>query len=175
MIIIYLVLIPMLITIGIYQIFFGEIDFKRNILNAIGLDLKQDYYRKCKEKEFAKNCKKAMKSAINKYNAMGNNEQLFLYRLADILYYASHGDYIFDYDDEGNYISRPNISLYEDKHYIEFAFEVVKRREKDLIDGNDEIIMKGCNFNLKEDTKKYVDRLWERYQHPWPDNWMIKN
>ena len=153
---------------------FGKADSKKNVLNSVGLDLSEQKYQYSKENEFAKYCKKAMKTAISDYDANGNNEKEFLEKLKHVLYYASHnrGGH---YDEVGRYYEDPDYRLYVKTHYTRFAETVVRRRIDDLNKGSDKVLMNNCDYKSKHDLKNYVDRLWEKYQYPWPDNWMIND
>ncbi len=152
---------------------FGKTDSKRTVLNTVGLDLSEDRYQDGKEDEFAKYCKKAMKTAISDYDANGENEKEFLSKLDYILYYASHdGSY---YDEDGMRHDGPNYRLYVYTHYTKFADKVVNRRIDDLKKGTNIVLLNSCNYKSKQDLKKYVDRLWEKYQYPWPEDWKIKD
>ncbi len=163
----------MIAIIVICIMLFGKADSKRTVLNTVGLDLSEKNYTDSKEKEFEKYCKKSMKTAVTDHNATGNNEKEFLERLEYILYYASHdGSY---YDEDGLRHEGPSFRLYVYTHYTKFAEKVVSRRIHDLKNGDKTVLLSNCDFKSKQDLKKYIDKLWEKYQYPWPDNWLIKD
>ena len=163
----------MIAVIVICTMLFGKADSKRSMLNTVGLDLSEKKYTDSKEKEFEKYCKKAMKTAITDHNAQGNDEMDFLRNLYHILFYATNdGSY---YDEVGIYHEGPNYRLYVDGHYTKFSKKVVRRRIDALKTGDLKPLMMNCDFKSKHDLKRYVDILWDKYQHPWPDNWMIKD
>ena len=163
----------MIAVIVICIMLFGKADSKRTVLNTVGLDLSEKNYTDSKEKEFEKYCKKAMKTAITDHDAQGNDELDFLRNLGHILYYATHdGSY---YDEDGMRHEGPNYRLYVYGHYTKFADKVVNRRINALKEGNTNPLITNCDFKSKQDLKKYVDKLWDKYQYPWPDNWMIKD
>ena len=165
----------MIAIIVICVLLFGKADSKRTMLNTVGLDLSESKYQNDKEKEFANYCKKSMKTAISEYDACGKDEREFLERLDSILYYASSNNRGYYDDVDGTYHEPPTYRLYVYTHYTKFAEKVVTRRIDDLRKGNAVPLLRECNYTSKQDLKRYVDKLWDKYQYPWPDNWMIKD
>ncbi len=147
---------------------FGSADSKKLLLNEVGLDLSKNSYETQKENEFIKNCKKAMKVAINDYKASGSDELDFLRRLYDILWKAEDHRRSFseDWDSSPTYYN-----LLVKSHYIKFSHEVVNRRIKDLKDGKAETLLNGVDYSNKDHLLKYIDKLWNKYQYPWPEDW----
>ena len=164
-----------LLVIGIIIIvcvmLFGKADSKRTMLNTVGLDLSESKYQNEKEEEFAKYCKRSMKTAISEYDASGKDERDFLERLKSILYNASTRESGY-YDEVGRYIEAPSYSLHVRTHYTKFAKKVVNRRIDDMKKGEALSLLDNCNYMSKQDLKRYVDKLWDKYQYPWPDDWM---
>ena len=155
-----------IILIVVFVLLFGKADSKKYVLNQVGLDLSEKTYENKKENEFAKYCVKAMKEAINEHNVAGKNEMDFLYNLDNVLDFACRGfKYEHDYD-----VSKPN--LYVKSHYIKFASTVVGRRIESLKKGDSSVLISNCSYSSKQDLKKYIDKLWDKYQYPWPENWM---
>lgn len=154
---------------------FGKADSKRTMLNTVGLDLSESKYQNDKEEEFAKYCKKSMKTAISEYDASGKDEREFLERLDSILYYASTRNRGYYDDIDGTYHEPPSYSLHVYTHYTKFAEKVVSRRINDMRKGSALPLLNECNYMSKQDLKRYVDKLWDKYQYPWPDDWLIKD
>ena len=148
---------------------FGKADTKRTVLQGIGLDLSEKSYNVQKENEFEKYCKKAMKVAISDYNANGKNELDFLNNLDNIFFLKLNGYQISQQD---YYDATPNYNLQVKSQYIKFAKTVVNRRIKDLKGNNVSQLLERCNFMSKQDLRMYVDKLWRKYQYPWPEDWM---
>ena len=145
---------------------FGKADSKKYVLNQVGLDLSEKNYENKKENEFAKYCVKAMKEAVSGYNVVGKNETDFLYNLDNILDFACRGfKYEHDYD-------TPSPNLYVRSHYIKFASTVVGRRIDALKKEDSSVLILNCNYVSKQDLKKYIDKLWDKYQYPWPEDWL---
>ena len=158
-------LIIVIIVIAICALLFGKADTKRVVLNQVGLDLNDKTYDNKKESEFEKYCKKAMKEAVNSHNVIATNEKDFLFNLDNILDFACRGfKYEHDYDSTG-----PN--LYVKSHYIKYASTVVGRRLDALKKEECPMLLANCNYSSKQDLKKYIDKLWARYQYPWPEDW----
>ena len=149
---------------------FGKADSKRNLLQSVGLDLSESAYEGKKESEFANYCKKAMKVAINNYDVKGEDEKDFLEELEDVLFKSMFSESNC-FDDEG--IRRvPRYNLQVDNYYANFARDVVRRRLNELRHSNPPLFYPGCNFLSKTDLKKYIEILWKKYQHPWPNDWI---
>lgn len=152
------------VIIAICFLLFGKADTKRSILQEVGLDFSKEGYENKKEDEFEKNCIKGMYNAIDIKNCKGNNEMHFLIQLRDVLNVGAYGE-------EENNLAYLRVK----SHYLEHAERVVCRRIEKLRDGETTPLMLNCNFSLKSDTKKYVKKLWEKYQYPWPKNWLQKD
>ena len=170
-------LLIIVIIIVVCVLIFGKADTKKSMLNSVGLDLSKNAYDTNKRIEFERYCKKAMKAAVEKYNVSGKNEKEFVDLLDDILYrclYERHYDPI-DYDEYGYPSSHQKLSIPILNHYIMFAYEVLERRIHDLKNGDAPTTLSHYDFSNKSDIKKYVDWIWEKYQYPWPDNWLIKD
>lgn len=157
---------------------FGKADSKRALLNEVGLDLSQNRYESSKEKEFEKYCLKAMKVAISKYEVRGKDEREFLSNLYDVLFIAVSGP-IYEYhstDEDYDYspsYNEPKMYYLEVKvHYSEFAKSVVYRRLNAIQEKEVPALMSNCNYSDKNDLQIYIKRLWDKYQYPWPENWM---
>ena len=168
----------MIAIIVVCVMIFGKADSKRALLNEVGLDLSQNNYESSKEKEFEKYCLKSMKVAINKYEIRGKNEKDFLNNLYDVLFTAVHGP-IYEYhssDDDYDYMpsyQEPKRYYLEVKsHYTDFAKTVVYKRREAIKNADAPVLMANCNFSDKKDLQTYVKRLWDKYQYPWPENWM---
>lgn len=153
------------IVIVVCVLLFGKADSKRTVLNQVGLDLSDKSYNNKKESEFEKYCKKAMKEVVSGHNVTAKNELSFLYNLDNVLDFACMGfKYEHDYDS-----ASPN--LYVKKHYIKFASTVVGRRIDALKKIDPPVLLANCNYSSKQDLKRYIDKLWDRYQYPWPEDW----
>lgn len=139
-----------------------------------GLDLSEDRYKTIKEKEYAKYCKKAMRVAIDQYNVKGDDERDFLKNLEDIIN-RSCNDFEIEYDSQGLPFERQRIYLEVKYHYKEFADTVVSRRIIALRNPDAKILLRGCDFTNKSHLKKYIDVLWDKYQYPWPKDWLQKD
>ena len=158
-------LIIAIIVIAICVILFGKADSKRTVLNQVGLDLSEKSYNTQKENEFEKNCKKAMKEAVSGQCVRGKDEWNFLINLDDVLDFAFRGiKYEHDYD-------APAPNLFVKEHYIKFASTVVGRRIDAIKKVGYPELLANCNYSSKQDLKKYIDKLWARYQYPWPEDW----
>ena len=165
------------IIIVVCVLIFGKADTKKSMLNSVGLDLSENAYDTNKRIEFEKYCKKAMKTAVEKYDVSGKNEKDFVYLLEDTLYlclYDRNYDPI-DYDDNGIPSSRQKLSIPILNQYIDFAHEVLERRIHDLKNDDAPTISSHYNFSNKKDINKYIDWLWDKYQYPWPSNWLQKD
>ena len=155
-----------IILIVVCVLLFGKADSKKYVLNQVGLDLSKKSYENKKENEFAKYCVKAMLEAVSGHNVVGKNEMDFLYNLDNILDFACRGlKYYHDYD-------APKPNLYVKSHYIKFASTVVNRRIEALKKGDTSILIPNCNYAKKQDLKKYINKLWDKYQYPWSEDWL---
>lgn len=64
--------------------------------------------------------------------------------------------------------------LHVSSHYIKHAWIVANHRY-DEVDKNNEVVpLLNINFNEKNARKKYIQLLWEKYQYPWPSDWLKK-
>lgn len=151
--------------IAILFIIFGKTDEKRTVLRSVGLDFSQSNYESMKEAEFKKNCRKAMTEAMDKYNVQGSDEADFLERLDEVLNECAYH--------LKNEWSEPRI-ISVHPHFSKHAMTVIYRRLSDLRKGECEHLLSPCDFKDKKDLKKYIQRLWERYQAPWPENWLTE-
>ncbi len=149
-----------LLLAAILGLFFGKADTKKEILEMIGLDLSDENYENKKKTEFERYCKKAMKNAVTMHNIHGNNEFEFIANLTAFL--------------EDTYVSRNSAALNLKMHYIEHAYVVAWRRENQLSSKSTPLI-EGCDFTKKIDLFRYIDKLWEKYQNPWPKDWLKKD
>jgi len=154
----------MIFVLVICGLLFGKADTKKELLNNVGLDMSPDRYQDAKESEFKKYCIKAMNNSIDKFGCNGKDEKEFLYNLFSILDKGAFGD-------EEN-----NLAYLEVKnHYIKHACTVVERRLEKLRLNNSSPLMNKCDFMQKSDAKKYIKHLWEKYQCPWPKNWLQRD
>lgn len=165
-------LVIIIAIIVICVLIFGKADSKRALLNEVGLDLSENAYRTGKENEFAKYCKKAMKVAIEKYDANGENELKFLYELGDILFTSTLGGVRYEPGYDGEIEQIPNYNLEVKGHYASFASDVCSRRREALKKPDCPKLLQDCNFMDKKDLKRYIEKLWDMYQYPWPKDWM---
>lgn len=157
------------LVIVLIVLIFGKADTKREVLNQVGLDLSASAYESKKESEFANYCMKAMKVAIDNYDANGKDEKEFLSNMNHIFFLSSLGSGIKKYEECDS--SLP-IYLHVPDYYIRFAREVVNRRLYDIKNSNAPILVKNCNYLSKKELRFYVKVLWKKYQHPWPDDWL---
>ena len=111
----------MLVSLTICGLLFGKADTKRSILKEVGLDLSESTYIEQKQREYKKECIKALENAIKYYDYRAHNEKELLTDIASALYHAQYRD------EEGE-----TISLGVKRRYVEFADTVVKRRQHDL-------------------------------------------
>ena len=153
-------LLVILVVIVIYVLIFGNPDIKRDILRSVGIHPSESWYKKAKQKEFAKYCKRAMKVAIIKYNAKGSCEGNFLGNLTHILNEALRGKYAECYNLHTNY------------YCIVFAEKIVLRRMKEIRENH--FYDDGYNYSSKISLLSYVNNLWEKYHDPLPKDWMTK-
>ena len=61
------------------------------------------------------------------------------------------------------------------KHYVQHANTVIYRRIEDVRKGNAASLAKNVLFSDKKSIKRYCEILWEKYQYPWPEDWMQKD
>ena len=103
---------------------------------------------------------------------MSENEREFLDFMSDKLDLAAHGRYVDNY-----FGGTEHESLYlgVKSNYIKHAERVIYRRQKDIKAGNDSPLSKTVMFSDKKSAKKYCEILWEKYQYPWPENWLQKD
>lgn len=150
------------IIVVILALIFGSANTKRDILNEIGLDLSSSKYESLKEKEFRRNCLKAINNAISMYNITGNNELAFLNNLLNVLDEAS-----LSYRISNGY------NLFVKTEFIEFSSRVVYRRIHTINDNKENSKnLEEFDFTDKQDVKRYINRLWDKYQYPWPQDWI---
>lgn len=161
----------MVVIVAICCLLFGKADTKKDILNQIGLDLSESAYESKKESEFAKYSKQAIKKAISLDDYNAKDETQFLEYLSDKLYTGMHGKYVDYGNGEEEYIPA---WLHMKSHYIEHANTVVGRRIDDIKKGNTSLLSK-CDFTNKSSAKRYAEVLWNKYQYPWPKDWMKRD
>lgn len=151
----YFIIITILLIIG--GLLFGKADTKKEILNQVGLDLSEPHYMNTKQKEFSKYCKKAMRSASE--NCLAESEYDFLRNMTSYLQpLGSHTPYT-------------GVKIY----YVDFAVIVMKRRMIAIDKGNLNDIPNIYDFNKITSINRYIEILWEKYQNPWPSNWLQKD
>lgn len=136
---------------------FGKADTKKEILNQVGLDLSASAYEDKKAAEFAKYCKKAIKIASEGYAA--NSEEEFLRHAYHFLVQKSC----------------ENLYIGVKGHYVDFAIQVLVRRFTAIKHKSGEQISGSFNFSNKYSINRYIDVLWDKYQYPWPKNWLQKD
>ena len=153
----------MLVSLTIGGLLFGKADTKRSILKEVGLDLSESTYIEQKQREYKKECIKALENAIKYYDYRAHNEKEFLTYIASALYHAQYRD------EEGE-----TISLGVKRRYVEFADTVVKRRQDDLYKNKTSAkhITTSNDFANKRISELYIRKMWEIYQYPWPNNWL---
>jgi len=149
---------------------FGKADTKKELLNQVGLDLSQERYETKKEKEFRKYALQAMKEAIDLGCCWASSEKDFLNYMSGKLEYALHGKYEENSWGGEDYI--PPIYLGVKTHYVKHAYRVICRRKDDINKGNVVPLAKNVVFSDKKSVKRYCEILWEKYQYPWPVDWM---
>lgn len=136
---------------------FGKADTKRELLNEIGFDLSESNYVSKKETEFAKSCKKAIRIAAEGCNVKLENEFL---------------NYVY------SFLNRQvckNLNIDVKKHYVDFALRVVERRMEAISKGERNVIFNDFDFSNKSEINRYIERLWDKYQYPWPKNWLQRD
>ena len=157
------IILAVIVIIGL--LIFGNADTKRDILREVGLDLSPKNYENKKENEFEKKCIDAMMNSISMYKFESANEKEFLNNLYKVLYKGS--SFGSQYNNLGY--------LRVNNHYIDHAMLVVERRYNDLKNNNADIIKGVFDFSKNRDRRKYIKILWDKYQYPWPDNWLKKD
>ena len=160
----------MLALLAICGLLFGKADRKKELLNQVGLDLSQNSYETRKEDEFRKYSIQAMKKVVDTFYNGSADENKFLEVMSDDLRYALHGKTEKNSWDEYEYL--PPIYLGVKKHYVEHAYRVIYRRQEDIKKGKETTFAKNVNFMDKKSVKLYCVKLWDKYQYPWPKNWM---
>ena len=157
-----------LAVLAVCGLLFGKADTKKELLNQVGLDLSQDRYETKKENEFRKYSLHAMKKVIELDSYHAKNEKEFLDFLSDKLELAVHGRY-----ETNSWGGEDYHSLYlgVKNHYVKHAATVIYRREND-IKKNGATEVANVDFSNKSNAKKYCEKLWEKYQYPWPNDWM---
>lgn len=143
-----------IIVIIICCLLFGKADTKRNILNEVGLDLSEDCYTSKKEAEFARYCKKAIRIASD--NFRGNTEKEFI-------------SFVLSVFDEVLY---EHSSIGVKSHYVDFAHKIIYRRINDISHNNNDSIQFKYNFSDNRSRNRYINWIWEKYQYPWPKDWL---
>lgn len=153
----------MLVALAIGGLLFGKADTKRSILKDVGLDLSESTYIEQKQREYKKECIKALENAIKYYEYRAHNERELLNYIASALYHAQYRD------ENGD-----TLSLGVKRHYVEFAETVVKRRQYDLYKNKTSAkqLITGNDFTNKRVAELYIKKMWEEYQYPWPNNWL---
>lgn len=156
-----------LFVLAICGLLFGKADTKKELLNQVGLDLSQDRYETKKENEFRKYSLQAMKTVIELDTYRAKTEMEYLDFLSDKLEMAAYGKY-----ETNSWGGEDYNTLYlgVKKHYIEHASSVIYRRRNDIIKKG--AATANIDFSDKNRAKKYCESLWEKYQYPWPNNWM---
>ena len=162
----------MIVIIGICYLIFGKADSKNDVLQTVGLKLDDQKYESKKSSEFSKYCVMAMKKCVEREEYKARNENDFLESLDDTLSAAIYGRTVYysSYDERTEHIY-----LGVKKHYAKHAATVIYRRKKDIQKGNSKLLCQNCNFSDKREAKRYCELLWEKYQYPWPNNWLQKD
>lgn len=161
----------MIVILVVCVMLFGKADSKKTLLNTVGLDLSEQNYQNSKEREFEKYCKKAMIAAVERYDAKGKDEKEFVDNLDYILYYSTHR--VREEPDEfGITRESPSYNLGIKYNYKDFAYKVVNRRKRALKEPNPPQLLNNCDFTNKSHLKSYINKLWDKYQYPWPDDWL---
>lgn len=162
----------MIVIIGVCYLIFGKADSKNDVLQTVGLKLDDQKYEGKKMSEFSKYCVMAMKKAVDLDEYKARNENEFLESIDDSLSAAVYGRTVsYGFDDERTQY----IYLGVKKHYAKHAATVVYRRKQDIKKGNSKLLCQTCNFSDKRAAKRYCELLWDKYQYPWPNNWLQKD
>ena len=148
------------VIVVIIAFIFAKPDNKKSMLNTVGLDLSDSAYHTLKEKEFARKCLIALTNATMKISQDVNGEKQFLWILIHIL---SKGMY----NDDLNY-------LHVSSHYITHAWCVANDRYNEIEKNNEVAPLLNIDFSDETARKRYVKLLWEKYQYPWPSDWLKK-
>lgn len=158
-----------IVVLAICGLLFGKADTKKELLNQVGLDLSSNRYETRKEDEFKKFALRAMREVVNLDYYRATDEKSFLDFMSDKLDLAINGRSV-----ENSWGGYEHESLYlgVKKHYVDHAYTVVYRRTKDLKNGNNVLLSKNIDFSNKKSAKHYCEILWDKYQYPWPSDWM---
>lgn len=162
----------MIAIVVICGLLFGKADTKKELLNQVGLDLSERSYENKKEDEFRKYSIKAMKAVVDLDYYKAQDEREFLDFMSDRLNLAAHGRYEDNYFGGSEYKS---LYLGVKTNYVKHAERVVYRRQKDIKAGNNSPLSKTVEFSDKKSVKRYCEILWEKYQYPWPEDWLQKD
>lgn len=160
----------MLAIVVVCALLFGKADTKKELLNQVGLDLSKDRYETKKENEFKKYALQAMKKAIDLGYLGAEDEEDFLNFMSGKLDKALYESYVKNSWGGEDYI--PPIDLGVKKHYVKHARRVINRRKEDRKKGNVTPLIRSIDFSDKKSAKRYCEILWEKYQYPWPEDWM---
>lgn len=161
-----------LILLAVCGLLFGKADTKKYLLNQVGLDLSKDRYETRKEDEFKKYALQAMKKVVD-LGLYCTDENSFLDNMSEKLNQALYGRE--ERNEWGDYDYKPPIYLGVKKHYVQHANTVIYRRIEDVRKGNAASLAKNVLFSDKKSIKRYCEILWEKYQYPWPEDWMQKD
>lgn len=135
---------------------FGKTDAKRDVLNCVGLDFSSSNYENKKRLEYEKFCKKALYEVAK--DCSGKNESDFLQNMSNRFYE----------------VSLHRLWLGVSSHYVTFANKIVDRRMDDIKNGNS-ISIHTTSFHDNTSKKRYTETLWDKYQYPWPNDWLKKD
>lgn len=147
----------MLAIVVICGLLFGKADTKKELLNQVGLDLSPSNYEDKKRAEFAKYCKQAIKIASDGYKARNENDFL---------------EYVRNFLEQKDF---DNLYIGVKSHYVRFAISIIYRREEAIRKGNVQAIPNNIDFSNKTLVNRYIKTLWDKYQYPWPQNWLQKD
>ena len=162
----------MIAIVVIFGLLFGKADTKKELLNQVGLDFSERSYENKKKDEFRKYSIKAMKAVVDLDYYKAQDEREFLDFMSDKLNLAAHGRYEDNYFGGSEYKS---LYLGVKTNYVKHAERVVYRRQKDIKAGNNSPLSKTVEFSDKKSAKRYCEILWEKYQYPWPEDWLQKD
>ena len=113
-----------------------------------------------------------MKAVVDLDYYKAQDEREFLDFMSDKLNLAAHGRYEDNYFGGSEYKS---LYLGVKNNYVKHAERVVYRRQKDIKAGNNSPLSKTVEFSDKKSVKRYCEILWEKYQYPWPEDWLQKD
>lgn len=113
-----------------------------------------------------------MKAVVDLDYYKAQDEREFLDFMSDKLNLAAHGRYEDNYFGGSEYKS---LYLGVKTNYVKHAERVVYRRQKDIKAGNNSPLSKTVEFSDKKSAKRYCEILWEKYQYPWPEDWLQKD